>query len=61
MLGHRGSDPPGHVLDERRVGDDEPLADPIIAFVLISPPQFAQLDRFDVRLQGYFPLFQARG
>jgi hypothetical protein len=46
---------PGDVLDQRRVRDDQPLADARVAFGLIPPPQFSQLYRFDVRLQGSIP------
>ncbi len=46
----------GDVLDQRRVGDDQPLAAARVPFVLVAPPEFAQLDRFDIRLQGRPPL-----
>ena len=35
---------------------DQPLANAIVPILLIPPPEFAQLDRFDVRLQGFPPL-----
>ena len=50
-----GGGAPGDVLDQRRVGDDQPLADALVAFILVATPEFAQLDRFDVRLQGSVP------
>jgi hypothetical protein len=61
MRGQPGRRAPGDVLDQRRVGDDQPLANAFVSIVLITPPEFAQLDRFDVRLQGFPPLYQARG
>src|SRR3954453_4355450 len=50
-----GGGAPGYVLDQRRVCDHEPLTAALVAFLLIAPPEFAQLDRFDVRLQGFPP------
>ena len=43
--------PPGDVLDQRRVGDDEPLARALVPGGLVPPPQVLQLDRFDVGFQ----------
>jgi len=56
MRRQAGRSAAGYVLDQRRVGDDEPLAALLVAVVLVAPPQFAQLDRFDIRLQGVPPL-----
>jgi hypothetical protein len=51
----------GDVLDEWRVGDDETLAHTLVTILLVAAPQFAQLDRFDIRLQGCSSPDQARG
>jgi len=56
VRGQPGGGPPGDVLHQRGIGDDEPLANAIVSILLIPPPEFAQLDRFDVRLQGFPPL-----
>jgi hypothetical protein len=47
-----GGGAPGYVLDQRRVGDDETLANFAVAVGLVTSPQFPQLDRFDIGLQG---------
>ena len=54
-----GGGAPGDVLDQRGVGDDEPLAHALVAVVLVPPPEFAQLNRFDVRLQRPLPPFSS--
>src|ERR1039457_4119859 len=46
---------PGYVLDERGVGQDQPLTHPSVSIGLVSPPEFSQLDRFNIGLQGFLP------
>ena len=40
------------VLDQRRVGDDEPLAGLLVPGALVAPPQVLELDRLDVGFQA---------
>ena len=50
--GQPGGHPAGHVLDERRVRDDEALARPLVAVLLAATPKLLQLYGFDV---GFHP------
>src|SRR5258708_37674657 len=43
------------LLAKRGIGHDQALANALVAILLVAPPEFAQLDRFDVRLQGFPP------
>jgi len=56
MRGETGGHPPGDVLDERRVGDDELLTGRLGLLLLVAPPQFFELEGFDVGVQSLLPL-----
>ena len=49
VRGQPGRHAAGDVLDQRRVGDDEPLARPLVPVRLVAAPEVAELDRLDVR------------
>ena len=51
VAGQARAHPAGDVLDERRVGDHEPLAGALVAGRLVAPPEVLKLDRFYVRFQ----------
>ena len=42
--------PPGDELDQRRVGDHEPLPGALVTVLLVAPPKVPQFDGFDVGL-----------
>ena len=51
VRGQPGGHAAGDVLDQRRVGDHQPLARALVAGGLVAPPQVLELDRFDVGFQ----------
>jgi hypothetical protein len=51
MCGKPGAETTRDVLDQRRVGDDQPLTSPFVGGRLIAPPELLELDGFYVCFQ----------
>ena len=54
VRGQAGADAAGDELDQRRVGDDQPLAGALVALVLVAAPELPQLDRLYLRFHEPF-------